>query len=67
MGTLFFIFVALIVIGFGLAAFNMYKSVNQPYTMEGMLGTHFIAMGIMGIGSLGSVITGIIWIVEKFS
>jgi hypothetical protein len=70
--TLFFIFLGVMVFGLLCAALNMiltFRKASKPGginygTISGGIVWHMISGAIAGIGSLGSLITGIVWIVQ---
>lgn len=65
--TLFFIFLAILVIGIVGAVANLFFSLKSNSDIENMFFGHLIFMLIYVAGLIGCLITGVIWVVNKLS
>jgi hypothetical protein len=70
--TLFFLFLAVFVIAVIAALINFFAMSKNMFNGDGFgsfqkpLGLHILCGGLASLAGLGSLITGIIWIVQTF-
>lgn len=65
--TGFFIALAVFVIGAIFAFVNMATMMRGKRTMESGIGLHMVAGIMTALGAAGAFVTGIIWIVTRFT
>lgn len=64
MSTLFFIFLAILVVGLIGAVANMIAISKGKLEMKDGFFAHAILVGVVSIGGLGSLISGVIWAIQ---
>jgi hypothetical protein len=67
--TLFFVFLGVLLLGcvIGIAGMARLMGSGGRTTLASIMGTQLVAVLVMVIGTLGAVVTGVIWMVNKFS
>jgi hypothetical protein len=70
--TLFFIFLAIFVVAIIAALYNFFNMSRKVFNGDGFgsmqkgMGFHILFGGLASLAGLGSLITGIIWLVQTF-
>lgn len=63
--TIFFICLIVAIIGFITAIINMFTAPKRFFSegVTGIIGVHIVAGAMYGLGGIGMIVSGIIWIV----